>query len=611
MKTRSILFVVIILLTVNSVVFADRDLGRAEILQIFQQLTNQPRETWIPAGVIEATRQEYRAPRIADSSELRSKINQKIAEFQTEPGKQVLTQNLQKMQLDAIPFNVKYELSNEYTMNSTVVVRYDGNKYYWEINVDSRTDSVKPGKDLAGNFMTDDFNLDWNSTRIFAWDGEKHMTYCPSVNRAMSDSVGDIPNAVSGPLTAGLIPWGHGYYTYDNLASVESAATEKYIDGQTQIHLTVNNSDGLQMVFVMDPSKNYALISCSWNTIGNALISREYSDYQLISGNWVPTAILLERYEAETDRLLSRDLWNIAVTDSEVPRADSFNIDYEEDTLIEYASYITEKPVMYRYSQRVDTDELLAQRLAFAASEGTQPQNCATAALKYTTGQLGKNVTDAQLAELVASPNNDTTLSAMKQFAQGLGLYCRAVKTDIDTLRTLQDCQVILHIPGKKHFVVLESIDNEYVRIINLANDRFYYRTDINFFPMDWTQGTALIISDESIAGEFTEIPDYELNNITGASGYTCTLLLQNYIPILCELVGGECLGLYRIYWERYGCEDAEEGSCTMTWFERCRTRPCIQHPQYPWHCTVPNPGEWTYYWMKACQPDSNPNPQE
>jgi hypothetical protein len=595
MNTKRIISAVLLLLCANCNVFGDRPLERAEILQILQEVTSQPRKAWIPAGTIEATHEEYRAPETTNPSEIGSQISQEIAEYQNNPNKCERTEDPQKMKLDAIPFNVRYKLSNEYTMTSTAKVISDGDRFYWEINVDSRTDSVKPEKDLAGNFMTEQFNLDWNGRRIFAWDGEKYTTYT-SGNHAIVDSRGNTLHVVNGPLTAGFIPWGYGHYTYESLSAAESSAVETYVDGQTQIHLTLTNSDGTAMLFVMDPAKGYAVLSCTMETNG-ATICKQYSGYQSVGGGWVPATILLERFEAGTNRLLARDLWGVTAIDGNVPDVGSFDVEYEPDALIEYASYITSKTAMYRYSPIVDTDALLAERLAYAASEGSQPQNCATAALKYAASNLGKAVTDSQLAELVT--DDGTSLLAMKQFAQQLGLYCRAVTTDIETLKGLDNCQVILHIPGKKHFVVLESIDNNFVRIIDLTKDKFYYRTDINFFGMDWPDGVALLISDDPIPGEFVEIDDADLANITGGSGYTCTLLLQGYNVIFCDYVGGLCGGYYQIYWERWGCESAESGSCSMTWFERCRVSPCIEDPYDPFNCTIT--GGWRFYYMKGC----------
>jgi len=604
MKTKNILLAVVFLLSVSCAAFADRELDRTETLQILQELTSQPKKTWIPAGTIEATREEYRAPKTTDPNEINNQISNKIQEYQNNPDKRELTENLQKMKLDTIPFNVRYRLSNEYTMNSTVTVRFDGDKFYWEINVGSRTDSVKPNKDLVGNFMAEQFNLDWNARRIFAWDGENYTIYLLPVNHAMVGSTGSTPHVINGPLTAGIIPWGYGFYTYESLSAIESSAVERNVDGQTRMHLTLNNSDGSEMVFVMDPGKDYAVISCSINGQGNSIISRQYSGYRSISGNWVPATILLERYEAGSNRLLARDLWDITTIDANVPGVDSFDVSYEDDALVEYRSCLTNEPVMYRYSDIADTDLLLAERLAFAASEGTQAQNCATAALKYVASQLGKDVNDSQLAQLVTEPNNNTSLYVMKEFAQGLGLYCRAVTTDIQTLKSLEGCKVILHIPSKNHFVVLRGIDSEYVWSIDLASNQFYYRTDLNFFGMDWTEGTALIISNQSIElqGNFTEIDDVQLDGIIGSDsmGYKCTRLLQQYNVIFCSYVAGQCLGYYREFYTRYGCEPTQAGNCRSSVLIRCKASPCINDPYDPYNCDVT--GEWTIYYMLACK---------
>ena len=597
MKTKYFVLAIVLSLSVSCVAFADRQLDRAEILQIFGKLTSQPRKTWIHAGTIEATHEEYRAPKTTDLNEINNQINEKIQEYQSNTIKRELTDNLQKMKLDAIPFNVRYRLSNEYTMNSTVVIRFDGDRFYWEIKANSRTDSVKPGAELEGNFMTEQFDLDWNARRIFAWDGEKYTTYFLPGNHAVVDTTGSTPHVVNGPLTAGVIPWGYGYYTYENLSAAESSAVEKYIDGQTQIHLTLNNSDGSEMVFVMDPGKDYAVISYSINDF-DTIISKQYGNYQLVSGNWVPTIILIERYDSWTNKPLASDLWNFTSVSGEAPTPWSFNVEYEADALIEYRSYVTDKPAMYSYSHTVDTDLLLAERLAFAASEGTQPQNCATAALKYTASQLGKDVTDRQLAQLVSERDKTASLYAMKQFAQGLGLYCRAVKLDIKTLKSLDGCEVILHIPKKNHFIVLGDIDDRYVRSIDLANDKFYYRTDVGFFGMDWTEGTALLISDSPITVKFIDIDDGELRTIIGGSGYSCTRLLQEYNVVYCDYVGGLCGGYFEIYNELWGCEAAESGSCSSSRMIRYVESPCILN-YYLDGCTIT--GEWTCYYTRAC----------
>jgi len=599
MNTKNFALTLVILLLVNCAVFADRPLERDEILQIFQSLTSQPRKTWISTGIIEATHDEYRAPKLIDPNEIERQIKQRVQEYQDNPNKPELTENLQKMKLDAIPFDIRYRLSNEYTMNSTVVVRFDGERFYWEINVQSRTDSVKPGKDLEGNFMTKQFDLDWNARRVFAWDGEKYTTYFLPGNHAIVDTTGETPHVVNGPLTAGLIPWGYGNYTYENLCAALSSATEQDIDGQTQINLTLNNPDGSKMVFMLDPGKDYAVISCSIAHPAGSTIFKHYSNYQHVSDKWIPTTILIEEYEASSKRLLASDFWNFTNIRGEAPSVDSFKVRYENDALVEYRSSVTDKPLMHLHSDMVDTDMLLAERLAVAATQGTQPQNCATISLKYVASQLGKEVTNQELVQLVSEPDKTTTLYAMKNFAENRGLYCRAVKTDIKTLKGLYGCQAILHFPGKNHFVVLAGIDNEYVWCIDLANNKFFYRTDIDFFGMDWTEGTALLLSNHPIQGNFTEIGGDQLQSIIGSAGYSCTRIIQTYNVIFCTYIGGECMGKYQEYLTRYGCEAAESGSCTGSKMLRYRESPCIEDPYNPFGCDIT--GEWTCYYMKAC----------
>ncbi|MGA2172555.1 MAG: cysteine peptidase family C39 domain-containing protein [Sedimentisphaerales bacterium] len=602
MKARIVLMVIGVFCPFSAEALADRTLEKSEVLRIFEQLTSQPRKTWISTGTIQASHEEYKAPKTTDPNAIETTIRAKTQEHQSNLNKTKLDESLRKMDLDAIPFNVRYELANEYTMKSSVVVKFDGERFYWEINVDSRTDSVTPDKDIAENFMVCRFDRDWNQKRIFAWDGEKYTTYFLPGNHAIVDSKGTAPHVVNGPLTAGIVPWGYGYYTYENLVSASSSAVEKDTEGETQVHLTLNMPGGIVTTFVLAPSKNYALVSYLVTGRGKSVTFRRYSDYRLVAGKWVPMAIVQEKYDSQTNRLLGRDLWTINSIDVNLPGVDSFEVNYKPDALIEFFSPVTKKAAMYRYSDTIDTDALLSDRLVYASLQSTHTQNCATVTLKYTLSKLGKDVSQAELAQLVSGATGSTSLAAMKQFVQGLGLYCRAVKTDIQTMQNLKDCQVILHIPGKSHFVVLEAIDDKYVWTIDLTSDKFYYRTDKSFFGMDWTEGVALLVSNKPINQDsnLIELPADELATIVGGAGYSCTNLLQDYDVIFCsEPIEGDCEGTYREYYERWGCKSDTSGSCNSSYLIRYTESPCIEDMYIPGACTVT--AEETCYYMRAC----------
>ncbi len=582
-------------LSVNGVALGDRQLGRSEILQIFQQLTSQPRKTWISTGTIEATHEEFASPKTTNETEIGSQISQAVRQYQDNPNKRERDPQLQKMKLDAIPFNVRYKLANQHTTKSKEIVRFDGNRFYWEINVNSRADSVRPGPDLAGNFMTDQFDLAWNGKRIFAWDGQKYTIYSRSGNYAVVDATSSTPHVVNGPLTAGLVPWGYGVYTYQSLAALKSSATEKSVDGQTQVHLTLNFSDGSEMLFVLDTQKSYALISHLISGV-KTNVSTQYGSYQLIAGRWVPTTISIERYDSLTNKLSGYDIWSFTMISTQALAPGSFVIGFDAGALIEYRSSVTARPAVYRYSQMLDTDLLLANRLAFAASEGTAAQNCATVAMKYAASRLGKDLTDQQLAQLINRTNGKTSLQAMKTLAIRSGLYCRAVRIDVQTLRSLAGSQVILHLPGENHFVVLGDIDEAYIWKIDLASDKFCDRADVNLFDMDWSDGVALVISDRPIAGPLGDIDEAELATIIGGAGYACTNLLQQEEEIYCS---GWCDGYYEYYPERWGCAAAESGACYISMYLRLAETACVWDPYEIFTCD--STGKWNFYYMGAC----------
>ena len=594
-KTITILMTLAVL---SGTVRADRSLENAEISQILQTLTSRPAKAWISSGTISATHDRYRAPKTTNSTEITSSINEAVREHQQETSNSELSADILKMKLDAIPFNVRYRLSNEYTMSSNETVAYDGERFHWDIDVSSRTDSVRPGPELAANQMTREFKMQYNRRRTFAWNGQEYTLQSRSNNSAFVDAGRKLPHVVNGPLTAGFIPWGYGQYTYANLASLKSSAVEVQLNGQTQIHLTLDKSDGSRLSFVLDAGNSYAVISHSTEGLART-VSRQYGGYRAVGDRLVPSTVVIEQYDAATNRLLARDSWYITSVSTAAPSLAAFSVAYSEGARVEYASPVVNQTAVYQYSARLDTELLLAERLSFAAPENTRARNCATAALRCAGLRLGRNVDDAELAQLVDRTNGRTSLSAMKDFVHRQGLYCRAVTTDIETLKGLTDCQVILHIPHKNHFVLLGDIDNESIWTIDLAGRRFCRRADVGFFGMDWTQGTALLVSNSPVSGAFDDIADGSLDAITGDAGWTCTELLQYEYTEYCDIVAGFCNAWYVYQPERWGCEQAESGMCIpsdMLYEAAC---PCVSDLYDPFACEVT--GDWDLYYMEAC----------
>lgn len=593
MRVSHAVLVVALILSVTTASYAERILDKGEALKILGELTKRNQTTWIAAGTIEATHQAYKAPVTTDPDEIEKQIQQALKEHQANPDLLYPTEDLQTMYLQAIPFNVRYRLANESTTNSRVVVKYDGDRFYWEINVSSRSDSVEPTGDLIDNFMVECFDMRWNQDRIFTWDGTNYTICSASADYATVDAEGRFPRSVNGPLTAGFVAWGNGSLTYEDLIAGEIAAVEIERDGITQIQMRIDHADGASKELFLDPALDYAVTSCTFVQTNNTTVSVYCQGYRKVADRWVPGSILIEEYDSFTNRLRSSDQWDITGVDARTPQTSEFNISYSDNTFIEYLSPLSQETLQYRYSKGTDTDALLAERLAYVAARGKQKQNCGTSALKYAVSQLGKTVSDSRLAELVG-PNGQTSMYDLKQQAEALGLHCRTFRADLSTLTDLSDCQIILHQSGKDHFVVVDRIDQKQAWIVDLSDRKFYYRQDVASLPGLGTDGTAMVLSRNPIGGPFASVPEPALRDLVGATNYQCTELIQKQLGIACP---ENCVGTFWFFWQRYGCAEAETGTCQWQVLMRYMTTAC--------QLSLDNQCgalEWMYGYMNACR---------
>ena len=455
---------------------------------------------------------------------------------------------------------------------------------------------------LKDNFLTDEFDRGCNEERVFAWDGQKYVTYFKPVNHAI---VTDTPSSVNGPLTAGVIRWGYGNYTLDSLSKADLTCLETETDDQKQIQLTALRTDGTEETFILDPARNYAVKQYSAYLPDNQFILRVYDNYQQVAGKWCPGSILIEKYDTtqSPNRLITRDIWDITSISGQTPPLAAFEVSYDIDAYIEDFCFGAE-PLRYRYSapqppsaKKVDTDELIGQRLMITSV--ADRQNCATASLKYICDNLGVDCSFETLSSLVHGEQNSTTLERMKQFAEGINLNAYAVKTDIKALKNLSGYQVIVHLPADDHFVVLGDIDDKYVRLIDLSSNRLYTRFPVDRFDSIW-DGTVLLVSKNPVklAGGFAEINSNQLNKIVGAA--TCQ---QCNNP--CSSSGGSpCngsspfCGSHTIYYSRTCCGSATSGSCSESSLIYKKTESCLTDP-IEGGCG--GNGDWTSSTMSAC----------
>ncbi|MHC4743140.1 MAG: cysteine peptidase family C39 domain-containing protein [Planctomycetota bacterium] len=608
MQTRAKIILFIAFICLSGTVVADRPVETGEILKILNNLTSRPKKSWLVCGTIQARHEEFHAAKTTDPSEINSTTDGEIEAYLKKLAKLELDERLSQMKLEAIPFNVRYELSNEYRMVSNVNLTFDSKRFYWEIVIDSRTDSVKPEADLAGNFYTEQFDLKWNQNRVFAWDGEKYITYFRPGNSAIITAV---PGAVNGPLTAGVIPWGHGRYSYERLLKAKLSAVAVKSDTLSEIHLTVTR-DGREEIFVLDCSKEYALKNYTSTSNDGSMTVQNYGAYQLVNGRWCPGVIMIEQFDTTTapPKLMASSLWYFISISGVMPEESAFDVEFEYDALIEDFRFGS-KPLRFRYlppeapsAKNVDVAELLQSRLQIADSAKVHGQNCATISLKYVCGELGIRTSWEDLSEIVHGSEKKTSLLEMKEFVDQLGLSSLAAKTNLAELKALGDYQAILHLPIENHYVVLGEIGDEYVRLIDLDNNNFYYRLRIEHFERIWGN-TALILSNKDVAhnGGFARIEDRRLNDIMGAAScQACNTKIHDPNVYACEPPTWPCGGYRRESKELWGCgPETTSGSCSETEQPASLKELCIPDPDE--NC-VGNGEQIVVYSMQACYDD-------
>ena len=551
---------------VCNLVIADRTLSVGEIYTILNGLTQQPIQTWLPAGTIQARHLEY----------------------------------------------YKAEKS-VYESNETM--RFDGSRFYWEIVLNSAgNEEEKPFGKRKG--PADANVMDLNRERIFCWDGNTYTQYYKSSHSAVVESMTtQAPLGTYGPFGAGIVPWGYGVFTLQHLSECASDAREVWVDGKKQIHLQITDeksSPVLQMTFVLDPDKNHAIISCLLQDPQISGIEQKYDQYIQVNNRWLPTVITIERFlkTPKGREAVSYEDWKFESVSPEVPDTASFSVKLKNGTLVEFHPSNKLKSLMYYANDQKNMKSLLEEKIAFSAQQDSVGKNCAAAAVQIVTKQFARPFSAERIETLVTQNNKMTSLYLLKETLEESGLYCVAMETNLESLRGLKNSQAILHLSDSNHYVILDHIDDTDVWTIDLTSRKVYWKTPIQQFLQEWKHGTALVVSD-NLQDLTTEVNGMPLSPVVQqqimggdpvAAGYSCTELLQVDDYFFCSKpVGILCGGRYYRYAERYGCrEDPNGGTCTGQGMIGHDYTHCITDFYHFGACTIT--GVWYPRYIRACQ---------
>ena len=149
-------FIGCIFLLIPGTVWGQDRLNEKQVSCVLEELLHDTSPAWIKTGTIKATHIEYRAAKTTEETRIQERIIQEAQRQKQVENSPYLVSWLQEMQLEALPFNVRYKLSNEYTMETSHHISFDGVHYNYQRTVVSRRDSVERPQALRYNSFARD-----------------------------------------------------------------------------------------------------------------------------------------------------------------------------------------------------------------------------------------------------------------------------------------------------------------------------------------------------------------------------------------------------------------------------------------------------------------------
>ncbi|HOQ05317.1 MAG TPA: cysteine peptidase family C39 domain-containing protein [Anaerohalosphaeraceae bacterium] len=516
--------------------------------------------------------------------------------------------------------HLNYRQAEDWLAQTEEIIIFDGQRFRWEITLDGDEQAVpepmKPGQKTLR--VPDKAS---NRNRIFVWDGNQYIRYYPNTEYAViSEQAASSAPVLRGPLTAEIVPWGHGDYALSALLSRQPIVQEETLNGRTVLRLSFTHqtiTPPLQCVLLLDPAMNYAVLSLTLNSEA-VHITTTYSDYSLTGGRWIPRTIRTERYArtAQGLDLISYDDWVFTEINTDTPAEDALKPHFKEGTLVEVHPGGGRESLLYHSREQTNISELMTEKMSLPSGLDESRQNCAQAAVqllkrRFATSVLPSSGPAAAAASSAAEPMTGlVSLYEVKQKLEQAGLYCLAVQTDIQTLQGLSDCGIIVHLPNQKHYLIVDKIDGGSVWTIDLSSRKFYWKWRIADFVRDWKEGTALLVADSPtrLPTQIKTLEPTRLYEIVGGDGelyetYSCTQKIQedDWIPCPMPIGGTLCYGLLYVFYPRYGCvEDENGGFCEGRPMDGMDVTPCLTDPLEYGSCVITS--EWHTTYIRACK---------
>ncbi len=560
MKTaQAALVCTYIMTSLTPVVYADRQLDQKETLALLDLLIAHSQDRWLTSGTIKVEHTVYHPPQTTDLDWVADRIEQETKDYLARQDKPQLTAEGQQNYLDAIPFNVRYKYLNEYTQVDQREVQVNEGRYHYHISVLKREDSIVPTGDLLYNDETNDFKLANSQERDFYWDGQSYTQCYNSIANAIISDQGDTPNLALAPLTVGLLAWGRGYLSRDNLENADIDALETIQGDQTVIHLTIMQGSEVAIFMVLDPTKDYAPLEHQM-ILPNLVNRAELSGYVQAGGRWIPTEIDTEQQDP-SGRLLESHHWYLTIHDV-APVSSNFLAKIPVNTHVMRLNSQSPTALYYYSNPLVDTDRLLAERLE-VLNDHNSLHNCATVQFRYAAERLGRSLSMADASSLVAS-DGMTSFLDMARMAEQVGLQARAVSLSWEDLQSLtDDVQGILSIPGRHHFVLLDHVSPTEAWFVDLSSNTFY-RPLNKVILKDQVKFNVLLLSNESIRSDLgdTLALDDQADIRGGIEGEYCTLQIQEHSRTTCDQFVNCADHDYIVYYEYWRCEAVPTFMC-------------------------------------------------